>query len=151
MLLSGFAHRKHAALDALAVHMDLHAALFIPRPVDDADDIRAAAELAGDRQIVKMRRKARIDAQANMLQVLSDWEVGSIETAAGGSQADLDEAYQGAIAQLAAKRDEGLAAIDATDDPDAVKQYWKQEVVEEHDVYLKSMQSSYDNAKAFLK
>lgn len=95
--------------------------------------------------------KARIDAQANMLQVLSDWEVGSIETAAGGSQADLDEAYQGALAQLAAKRDEGLAAIDATDDPDAVKQYWKQEVVEEHDVYLKSMQSSYENAKAFLK
>lgn len=119
-----------------------------------ASDSTSAAALSGNVSALsdwsQELSDARISTQENMKAVMNDWDANAPMGAIDGGQAGLDAAYQEALAEIEAKRDEGLAAIDATTDPDEVKEYWKADIEDEYQQYLEGMQKSYENAKAFV-
>lgn len=119
-----------------------------------ASDSTSAAALSGNISALSDWSQelydARLSTQENMKTVMNDWDANSPAPAIEGGQAGLDAAYQEALAEIAARHDEGLAAIDATSDPDEVKEYWKADVEDEYQQYLQAMEKSYENAKAFV-
>lgn len=89
--------------------------------------------------------EARLDAQHYMLDVLHTWEQESFffETCE-----EFEAAYQARVDELNARCDESCDIIDSMSDPDVVKEYYKDDIRNERDQYMNTLQEEYDRASA---
>lgn len=94
---------------------------------------------------------ARDEAQKDMLDVISEWDSASIQYAQLGATTDeLNYYYSEATDRLFMTCDEWLDAIDAMDDTEEAKAYYRREIQTDRDLYLASMEESYDIALGYV-
>ena len=88
---------------------------------------------------------AREDAQSYMLDVVHAWEDESyfFET-----REQFEAGYQARIDELNARCEESCDIIDTMSDSDGIKEHFKEEIREERDEYLETMQRDYESASS---